>query len=260
MKHFQYKNSSIRYTDTGKGTCVVFLHGFLENLHLWDEIIQDFSHKHRIITLDLLGHGKSDCIGYIHTMEDQADMLHALLSHLKIRKVILVGHSMGGYVSLAFAELYADNVKGLVLVNSTSRADSDERKENRNRAIEMVKKNKNLFIRMAIQNLFDTEILDTISDKVEQFTQQALETPTQGVIAASEGMKERNDREVLLHFSPYPKCIIVGKKDPILSAKAVEEETFENETQFISLPCGHVAPIECPELLKENLKSIIKQW
>lgn len=259
MKTFFYKNTSIQYTDTGKGKAIVFLHGFLEDMHLWDDTIADFSSKYRVITLDLLGHGASDCIGYVHSMEDQADMLHALLSYLKLRKVVLIGHSMGGYISLAFAELYPDNVKALIMVNSTSRADSKERKENRNRAIEMVKKNKDLFIRMAIQNLFDSDTLNNQSERIENFTQRALKTSTQGVIAASEGMKERKDREVLLHFSPYPKWLIAGEKDSILPIKTVEEETFENETHFISIPCGHVAPIECPERLKEILKKILKQ-
>jgi pimeloyl-ACP methyl ester carboxylesterase len=76
-----------------------------------------------VITIDLLGHGETECLGYIHSMEDNADAVHAVLAELRIRKAILVGHSMGGYVALAFAELYPENVKALLL-NSTARADS----------------------------------------------------------------------------------------------------------------------------------------
>jgi len=100
----------------------------------------NFLKKNRVITIDLLGHGNSECLGYIHSMEDNADMIHEILSELRIRKAIFVGHSMGGYVALAFAELYPETVKGIVLLNSTSRADSEERKLNRDRAIKVVKK------------------------------------------------------------------------------------------------------------------------
>jgi pimeloyl-ACP methyl ester carboxylesterase len=94
-----------------------------------------FCKENRVITIDLLGHGETECLGYVHTMEDNADAVHSVLLELGIRKSILVGHSMGGYVALAFAELYPEYVKGLALLNSTASADSEERKLNRDRAI-----------------------------------------------------------------------------------------------------------------------------
>ena len=121
MKTITYKNTKISFTDEGKGTAVVLLHGFLENKTMWKAFVPELSKKYRVITVDLLGHGETECLGYVHAMEDQADMLFALLLHLKIRKVVLVGHSMGGYVALAFAELYPDYMKGLFLLNSKSK-------------------------------------------------------------------------------------------------------------------------------------------
>ncbi len=97
---------------------------------------------------------RTECLGYVHTMEDNADVVHAVLSELRIRKAIFVGHSMGGYVALAFAELYPDTMKGLVLLNSTARADSEERKKNRDRAIKAVKQSFVNFISLSIGNLF----------------------------------------------------------------------------------------------------------
>ena len=139
MKQTQFKNTQISYSDTGKGNAIVLLHGFLENKEMWDFYIPEFAKRNRVIAIDLLGHGKSECLGYVHTMEDHADAVHAVLSELRIRKAIFVGHSMGGYVSLAFAELYPENIKGLVLLNSTARADNEERKINRDRAVKAVK-------------------------------------------------------------------------------------------------------------------------
>ena len=142
---------------------------------MWKNYIELLSQKNRVITIDLLGHGKSECLGYIHSMEDQADMVHAVLLELKIRKAVLVGHSMGGYVALAFAELYPNIVKGLILLNSTSRADSDERKLNRERAIKAVKQNYTAFVRMSIANLFSEDNRERLTDEIEKVKKEALE-------------------------------------------------------------------------------------
>lgn len=167
MKTTHFKNTTISYTDQGKGTAIVLLHGFLENKKMWDAFIPEWSKKFRIITIDLLGHGETGCMGYVHSMENNADVVHEVLAELRLRKAILVGHSMGGYVALAFAELYPDMMKGLVLLNSTSRADSDERKTNRDRAIKAVKQSFQNFISLSISNLFSEENRERLSESIE---------------------------------------------------------------------------------------------
>jgi pimeloyl-ACP methyl ester carboxylesterase len=213
LKQIIYKNTKISFTDQGKGTAVVLLHGFLENKTMWDKYVSALSKNHRVITIDLLGHGETECLGYVHTMEYQADMIFAVLISLRIRKIVLIGHSMGGYVALAFAELYPDNVKGLFLLNSTSRADSDERKINRDRAIKAVKQNHTNFVRISITNLFSEDNREVLAKEIEKVKLQALKTPLQGIVASLEGMKIRKDREVLLHFAPFPIQLVLGKKD-----------------------------------------------
>lgn len=248
-----YKNININYSDTGKGTAVVLLHGFLENSTMWDAFVPEFSKKYRVITIDLLGHGETGCLGYIHTMEDMADAIHAVLAELRIRKAILVGHSMGGYVSLAFAELYPDMVKGLVLQNSTSRADSDERKVNRDRAIKAVKQNYVNFVRLSISNLFSEDNRERLDADIEQVKLEALKTPLQGIVAALEGMKVRNDREVMLHFAPYPKLLILGKKDPVLPYDDNIDQIDNTTAKLVTYPDGHMSHIENRELLQKDL-------
>ena len=141
---------------------------------MWNAFIPELSKKHRIITIDLLGHGETECLGYVHSMEDQADMVHAVLHELKIRKTVLIGHSLGGYVALAFAELYPDYVKGLFLLNSTSRADSDERKTNRDRAIKAVKQNYTNFVRLSIANLFSEDNREKLETEIEKVKKMIL--------------------------------------------------------------------------------------
>jgi pimeloyl-ACP methyl ester carboxylesterase len=258
-KNILYKNTKIKYTDTGKGTAVVLLHGFLENLGMWTAFVDEFSKKNRVIAIDLLGHGETECLGYIHTMEDQADMVHHVLHELKIRKAVFIGHSMGGYVALAFAELYPDNVKGLVLLNSTSRADSEERKINRDRAIAAVKQNYTTFVRMSIANLFSEDNRERLADKIEAVRNEALKTPLQGIVAALEGMKIRNDREVLLHFSPYPILLILGKKDGVLNYEDSLEQIENTKVELVSFPDGHMSHIENEVELNLVLLNFLKK-
>ena len=258
MKTTIFKNTTISYTDSGKGTAIVLLHGFLENQKMWEEYVAAFSQKYRVITIDLLGHGKTDCLGYVHTMEDNADVLHGVLAHLRLRKAIFVGHSMGGYVALAFAELYPEKVKGLVLLNSTSRPDSEERKKNRDRAIKAVKKDYTSFVRLAIANLFSENNRERLKVIIEEVKNDALKTPLQGIVASLEGMKIRQDREALLHFGPYSKLLILGEKDGVLNYEEAKDQVENTNTQLVSFPDGHMSHIENTEDLKKTLLRFFK--
>lgn len=220
------------------------LHGFLENQKMWDAFVPEFSRKYRVISIDLLGHGETECMGYVHTMEDHAEAVHTVLTHLRIRKAVFVGHSMGGYVALAFAEIYPEMMKGLVLLNSTSRADSAERKLNRDRAIKAVKQSYVNFIRMSIANLFSEDNRERLDSVIENVKIEALKTPLQGIVASLEGMKVRVDREVLLHLTPYPKMLVLGEKDPVLNYSESLEQIEDTEVKLVSFPDGHMSYIE----------------
>ena len=226
---------------------------------MWNAFIPELSQKYRVITIDLLGHGETECLGYVHSMEDQADMVHAVLNELKIRKSVFIGHSMGGYVALTFAELYSDNVKGIVLQNSTSRADSDERKTNRDRAIKAVKQNYTNFVRLSITNLFSEDNRERLENEIENVKLEALKTPLQGIVAALEGMKIRKDREVLLHFAPYPIQLILGKKDGVLIYDENVDQIEGTKVQLTTFPDGHMSHIENETELKKVLIDFLKK-
>ncbi len=254
MKQLHYKNIDISYNETGRGTAIVLLHGFLENSTMWNFFVAEYAKKYRVITIDLLGHGETGCLGYVHTMEDMADAVQAVLTELRIRKAILMGHSMGGYVALAFAELYADVVKGVVLQNSSSRADSDDRKANRDRAIAAVKQNYTAFVRMSIANLFSEDNREKFAAEIEDLKEQAVQTPVQGIVAALEGMKIRKDREVLLHFAPYPVLLVLGEKDQSLVYAEHADQVNDTSAKLVTYPHGHMSHIESREpLLKATL-------
>lgn len=258
MNQLFYKNTKISYSDTGKGNAVVLLHGFLENQMMWKDFVPELSKKNRVITIDLLGHGETGALGYVHSMEENAEMVHAVLSKLRIRKAIFVGHSMGGYVALAFTEMYPAIVKGLVLQNSTSKADSEERKVNRDRAIKAVKKDYTTFVRLSIANLFSEENREKMTDEIEKVKIEALKTPLQGIVASLEGMKIRKDREALLHAVTFPTLLILGKKDGVLNYEDNLKQIKNTKVKLITFPDGHMSHIENREELKKALIDFFK--
>lgn len=259
MNHIQYKNTKIAYSDIGKGQTIVLLHGFLENSSMWDYYIEDFAAKYRVVCIDLLGHGQTECIGYIHTMEDMAEAVHAVLQNLKIDKSIFVGHSMGGYVSLAYADLYKNFVSGLVLLNSTAYADDHERKINRNRAIKMAQREYTSLVQMSIANLFSIDNRERLLTEIEQTKKEALKTPLQGYIACQEGMKIRKNREKILQNTTFPKLLILGKKDGILNSEDNTKQVENTQVELVSLPDGHMSHIENKDVLGEILMNFFEK-
>ena len=240
----EHKGINIFYTDEGKGNAIVLLHGFLENALIWEPFISTLSKHNRVICMDLLGHGKTGCLGYVHTMELMADTVEAVLKHLKIKRSTFIGHSMGGYVALAFAEKNPDAIEGLCLMNSTANADSPEKKKNRDRAILAVKQNHKTFIRIAISNLFNPKNRTIFLEKIKAVIEDALKTPLKGIIAALEGMKIRENRETLLHFTPFKKMLILGKKDPVIDYESLISEIKNTKVELVEFPDGHMSHIE----------------
>jgi len=258
MNQIIYKNTKISYSDTGKGNAIVLLHGFLENQTMWQDLVPELNKKHRVITIDLLGHGESDCLGYVHSMEENAEVVKAVLSKLRIRKAIFIGHSMGGYVALAFAEMFPVMVKGLVLLNSTSKGDSDERKANRDRAIKAVKKEYTTFVRLSIANLFSEENREKMIAEIEKVKLEALKTPLQGIVASLEGMKIRKDRENIISSATFPIVLILGKKDPVLNYEDNLKQIEDAKVKLVTFPDGHMSHIENKNELKNVLLEFIK--
>jgi len=239
-----YKNIKIHYQITGQGEPMVLLHGFLEDSSMWETFLPELSKKYQIITIDLLGHGKTECLGYIHSMETMARAVVHVLEERRIPSAIIVGHSMGGYVALALAELNTQYVSSIILLNSTSKADSPERKLNRERGIQVVKKNPQAYTSMAIANLFASDNRERFALEIGKIKNTASKTSLQGIIAAQEGMKIRPERTVILHNFLKDKLLIAGKQDPVLNHQQLAEEAKLTHTKFHSLEGGHMSHVE----------------
>jgi pimeloyl-ACP methyl ester carboxylesterase len=240
----EYKGASIFYSQTGEGDTVVLLHGFLESSTIWKDLKSEVSKTHQVICIDLLGHGKTGCLGYIHTMEQMAEAVEAVLKHLKIEQATFIAHSMGGYVALAFAELFPEKVKGLCFTNSTAFDYNHEKKLNRDRAILADKQNHKTFIRLSITNLFRPKNRLIFSKEIQKIKNEVLQFPIQGIIAALEGMKIRKNRVEFFRNAKCKKMMVIGRKDPVLQYHNLIDQTKDSDIEIIEFPDGHMSFIE----------------
>lgn len=261
FKTSKYKNQTVSFIDKGKGRVVVLLHGYLGSSRIWESKIDQLSKSYRIIAIDLPGHGATDNFGYAHSMELMAKCVKSVLDNLRLKKYVIVGHSMGGYVALAFADLFPDNLKGICLYHSTAYADSEEKKKDRLRAIEVVKKDRNIYTKATIKNLFATKNLKYLKEEISFATAIAKATNKQGIIAALHGMKDRPSRDLILGLVEYPIMMVIGELDNVLNYQQLLEQfkLIKNGTLLYLEHDGHFGFLESPKLSNKTLRSFIRK-
>lgn len=252
-----YKGAEVFYSVFGSGEPVVLIHGFLENSSMWDNLIPKLSKSNQIIVVDLLGHGKTHCIGYIHSMTDFSEAIEAVLQKLNIPMCQIIGHSLGGYVALAIAKRNNINVKGLCLLNSTTKNDDVSRKLLRTRAVKNAKKLYESLVSMSISNLFYEENRQRFENEIEAIKTEALKTPIQGYIAAQEGMMQRPDNTEFFKQSIFKKVIIAGIKDSVINFEELKQIANNTNAQFYALNGGHMSHVEALEDLEKVLSDFV---
>jgi pimeloyl-ACP methyl ester carboxylesterase len=260
-RYAPFKQAEIAYTVSGKGRAVVLLHGFLGSADSWDSLRTALAKHFKVICIDLPGHGQSDCFGYVHNMELMAQAVKAVTDNLHLKKYVLIGHSMGGYASLAFAELFPDYIRGLCLFHSTAYADSEQKKKDRDKAIRAVKNSYPIYVRATIHNLFNTKNLKHLKKEISSTQQIARKTSKRGVVAALEGMKNRQSRDVVLHFADYPILFIVGKYDNLLPMQSLLDQANLTKQKHVLLleNSGHMGFLEEPVICIKHIKRFIRE-
>jgi pimeloyl-ACP methyl ester carboxylesterase len=255
-----FKGGTISFESTGQGSALVLLHGFLESKDIWKDFSNQLSPRYKVVCIDLPGHGLSSNFGYHHSMELMAEAVMAVLKHLKIRRFFLLGHSMGGYVSMALAEKYPDQIKGLCLFHSTADNDSEQKKKERLKVIKVVQRDKAIFIREAVPNLFNRE-LKPYRQGIAKISSIASKMSVQGIIASLEGMRQRANREIVLKFAPYPVLYLIGKSDKLLSwEKLVEECALCENAEYILLEnSAHMGFIEEKEKSLDAILNFLRR-
>ena len=254
--YVSFRSSKIYYSSQGQGDPLVLLHGFLESSRIWEPFIPTWAVKRRVICIDLPGHGQSEVLDSVHSMELFAEVVHSLLKQLDLDRVNLLGHSMGGYVSLAYLDRYPDMVGKIILLNSSAAGDSKDRRENRDRAASLVKKNKVAFIGMAISNLLLPENYQVFKDYLKTMKHEAMGFPLKGIIGAINGMKNRSDRTEVLKNFQGEKYFLAGKSDHIVTIQEARKQAFASGADLLEFPGGHLSYLEAASELEEFVQLI----
>ncbi len=242
----EFRQGKIFFRDQGYGKTVVLIHGFLENLNMWNPMVKVLSQSFRVITIDLPGHGRSDVFGKYTTMDLMASAVNEVLETLSLSKAVVIGHSMGGYVAQTFAELYPEKVAGLGYFHSHAAADSTEAKINRGRAIKIVEENHASFIASFIPDLFAEKNKNTYSEEIDWLMTEARKMTKEGIISALQAMRERRDGTKLLPQLTVPVMFIIGKEDPRMNAEQIKTQTWLPQKSHILLleNVGHMGYLE----------------
>ena len=247
MTYFEFKGKKLAYTYQGEGSTIVLLHGYLETKEVWTDFATALAKKHRVITIDIPGHGNSETLQQTHHMCLMAEAIESLLSNLQIETCVMVGHSMGGYVALCYAEYYAHRLTGFTLFHSSIYADTEEKRNNRRREIEFVMSGKkDLILNTNLPNMFADENVARFETDLERIKKHAQKHTAEGISALLRGMMERQDRQELVKNFNKPMLFIFGKKDnyiPVEAAQKMIEVNPKIKVEWLK-NSGHMGFIE----------------
>lgn len=252
-----FRNNPIHIEVYGEGKPLILLHGFLENSQIWNVFIPLFKKSHKVICIDLFGHGQTPKLGYIHKMETMAEAVSTVMESLEIPKASLIGHSMGGYVISAFLEKFPEKTERVMFLNSTATADSEQRKKEREQVIKIVKKNKGAFVQMAITNLFAEENRKRFKSEIQHHIAEANKIPTENIVATLKGMKLRKDRTEYLKDFSGEKIIVTGTKDTLIPLEDIQKTVEKTDSKLIIFEGGHMGYIENKAELEKVFEEFI---
>lgn len=255
VKNLNMKDSTVSYVDQGNGKPIVLLHGFCGSVGYWDKVIPGLAENNRVIAPDLPGHGGTGLFKDSFTIEDLADFIKKFLDELNLQKVTMFGHSLGGYITLAFAEKYSDRLNGFALVHSTAFPDSEEAKQGRAANVEKVKENGiQSLIDGLVPKLFSPNNLDM--EYVETAKTIGYATSPQGAMSTLVAMKDRPNRNRVIEGTDLPVLLVAGEKDQIIPIEKTFSVAKANVKQSLIKDSGHMSMYENPD----GLLNVIQEY
>lgn len=254
--------NKLAYIHQGSGIPMLLLHGFCERKEIWNDFIPLLSKEAQIIAPDLPGFGENPPITKEITIDSVAEAVAEFLKSIKIQQAIIVGHSLGGYVSLALAELYPHLCKGLCLFHSTAKADSEEKKANRNKAAAFLEKNgTEPFAHNFVPSLFASVNHQKMADQIALMKQVVADTHKDTAVAYTKAMQDRPERINVLEKAAFPCLFIAGKDDQAVPYNDMLQQSKlpKRTSELVSLEnCGHMGMYEQKNESIEALINFIK--
>lgn len=256
----QYKGETVSYTSAGSGMPVVLLHGFAEDATVWQYQVPELQQHCRVIAVDVPGSGQSGYNPGLETMDDFADCLYALLQQENITQCIMLGHSMGGYITVAFAEKYPASLAAFGFVHSTAYADSDEKKQNRLKGIKMIEEyGSAAFVKNTMPGLISTGYKQQFADKVNQLIQNGANFSKEALQQYYRAMMNRPDRTAVLRSSQCPVLFIAGTEDTAIPLQDALQQMHMPATCYMHIlqNTAHLGMWEATEAVNKYVLQFI---
>lgn len=250
--------STLHYHEQGTGPTVILLHGFPLNQQVWNNFAEKLSTSLKVVTVDLPGFGKSEALAVDFTLEDVASALILWIKDKQYLKPVIVGHSLGGYITLAIADQELDLMGGMCLFHSTAVADSPEKKESRNKVLEFIQKQGvEAFTSNFINQLYADPQHNSITE-VKSISVQASKATVEGYTKA---MRDRKDRTSVLKTFAGPILFLMGEKDQAILPESIEPQVaLNNRAESVLLPnVGHMGMFEAENLCLKKIEKFVHQ-
>ncbi|MBZ5857132.1 alpha/beta fold hydrolase [Flavihumibacter profundi] len=236
----------MNYSTIGNGQPLVLIHGFGEDSRIWEQQVEVLQLSCRLVIPDLPGAGKSPLTLPL-SIDSMADGILAILDKEKIEKAIIIGHSMGGYITLAFAEKYPGRLKGFGLIHSTAYADNPVKKEARLKNIEFIRQHGSAtFLASTFPNLFALKNRSAMVKTIENLACSNAYIPSAALIAFTEAMMARPDRREILRNIKIPVLFIVGQEDQAVPFADSMQQVYLPDLSYIHIlkQSGHMGMLE----------------
>ena len=258
-KTILYQNKKIFYRNIGTGHPVMFVHGFGEDGTVWNDQVEFFRNKYHIMIPDLPGSGRSEMINDM-SMEELAEVLHSIIHEENISTCTVIGHSMGGYITLALVENYWNHVNAFGLFHSSAFADTEEKKETRKKGIEFMKQHGGFgFLKTVIPSLFSPHSKEQISNFIDEFIESLKSFSTDALISYYKAMMKRPDRTAVLKNTKSPVLFIAGEHDNAIPLADVLKQCHLPEKSYFHLlkKSGHMGMMEETEKANRILEEFL---
>lgn len=264
MEYFATCNEiPVHIFDSEKGKQILlFLHGYLETLYIWNEFFEILPSKYRVVAIDIPGHGLTGSHPENNSMEFCADTVISLLNRLKIEKCTFIGHSMGGYISQACLAKYPSYVERIAFFNSNPYADKPEKREERLKEIKFIQEGRlETLASIAIPNMYAKENLRRMDNKIEETIEITETHDPAGISASVRGLMERPDNVKLLNETKIPLLFVFGDKDIHSSEEKVKQllSDIPNAEGLVIPNTGHNSFIEEPQIVLEAFLNFLSK-
>jgi pimeloyl-ACP methyl ester carboxylesterase len=249
----------IAFSKNGKGPHLILIHGFCESKEMWISFAKELSPDYTVYCPDLPGFGESPINRDHISLEETAVIIHDWMVELGIHNPIVIGHSLGGYVTLALAELLGSDLKAIGLFHSTALPDDGEKKKTRNKTIQFIKKyGVDKFIESFVPPLFSEAHRAENKGKITELIDLGKKSTKKGLLAFIAAMRDRKDRMEVWKTFQGPKLLIAGELDGAVKIEASQLHKPYTTHYHELIGTGHMGMFEEKEKTSDIIKKFLK--